>query len=49
MASREAVPHAGVIVSGRLDEHAALVALLQGKPDGLSWQKITAAHARAGC
>jgi DNA processing protein len=42
MAWREAGPYAGVMVSGRTDEHAALVALLQARPGGLSWQKVTA-------
>jgi DNA processing protein len=30
------------MVSDRADEHAALVALLQARPSGLSWQKVTA-------
>jgi hypothetical protein len=30
------------MVSGSLDEHAALVAQLQARPDGLSWPQITA-------
>jgi DNA processing protein len=29
------------MVSGSVDEHAALVALLQARPDGLSWPQIT--------
>ena len=40
--SRVTAPYAGVMVLGRTDEHAALVALLQARPDGLSWQKVTA-------
>src|SRR5262249_45480436 len=42
MASREAGPYADAMVSGSPDEHAALVALLQARPDGLSWPQITA-------
>jgi DNA processing protein len=30
------------MASGSVDEHAALVALLQARPDGLSWPQITA-------
>jgi DNA processing protein len=42
MARREVGPYADAMVSGSLDEHAALVALLQARPDGLSWPQITA-------
>jgi DNA processing protein len=31
-----------VMTSGRLDEHAALVALLRAQPNGLSWPEIAA-------
>jgi len=42
MARRELAPYAGPMSTGVSDEHAALVALLQAKPGGLSWPKITA-------
>ena len=46
MARQEGGPYADAMVSGTvsgsLDEHAALVALLQARPDGLSWPRITA-------
>jgi DNA processing protein len=42
MASREASPYSDAMVSGKSDEHAALVALLQAQPDGLSWPEIAA-------
>ena len=38
----EAGPYAGVMVPARSDEHAALVALLQTRPGGLTWQQIAA-------
>jgi DNA processing protein len=36
------------MVSGRADEHAALVALLRAQPDGLSWPEIAAELLEAG-
>jgi DNA processing protein len=42
MAPREASPYADAMVSGKPEEHAALVALLQARPDGLSWPEIAA-------
>lgn len=48
MAWRMAGPYAGVMVAGRLDEHAALVALLRAKPDGLTWPEIAAELLEAG-
>jgi len=36
------------MVSGRSDEHAALVALLRAQPDGLSWPEIAAELLEAG-
>jgi len=42
MASRAGGPYAGVMISGRFEEHAALVALLRAQPDGLSWPEIAA-------
>jgi len=42
MAPREAGPYADAMVSGKPEEHAALVALLQARPDGLSWPEIAA-------
>ncbi len=42
MASPGAGPYAGAMSCGSVDEHAALVALLQARPDGLSWPQITA-------
>jgi DNA processing protein len=41
-------PYAGAMVSGRSDEHAALVALLRAQPDGLSWPEIAAELLEAG-
>ena len=40
MASRGASPYADAMVSGKSEEHASLVALLQAQPDGLSWAEI---------
>lgn len=40
MAPRNASPYADPMVSGRSEEHAALVALLQAQPGGLSWPEI---------
>jgi DNA processing protein len=48
VASARRVPYADAMVSGRADEHAALVALLQAKPDGLSEPKIAAALLEVG-
>ena len=48
MASREARPYADAMVSGKSEEHAALVALLQAQPDGLSWPEIAAELLEAG-
>lgn len=42
MAPQAGGPYAGAMVSGRSDEHAALVALLRAQPDGLSWPEIAA-------
>ncbi len=42
MTPREASPYADAMVSGKSEEHAALVALLQAQPDGLSWPGIAA-------
>jgi DNA processing protein len=42
MVLRELAPYAGLMSSGASDEHAALVALLRARPDGLSWPGITA-------
>ena len=42
MASREASPYADAMIAGKSEEHAALVALLQAQPDGLSWPEIAA-------
>jgi hypothetical protein len=42
MASRREGPHAGAMISGQSDEHATLVALLQARPEGLSWPEIAA-------
>lgn len=36
------------MISGNLNEHAALVALLRPQPDGLSWPEITAELLEAG-
>jgi DNA processing protein len=48
MASREASPYADAMVCGWSEEHAALVALLQAQPDGLSWPEIAAELLEAG-
>lgn len=40
--------YAGTMVSGALDEHAAVVALLRAQPDGLSWPEIAAELLEAG-
>lgn len=48
MASREASPYADAMVSGRSDEQAALVALLQAQPEGLNWPEIVAELLEAG-
>jgi hypothetical protein len=42
VASRAGGPHAGVMISGRFNEHAALVALLRAQSDGLGWPEIAA-------
>lgn len=42
MASGKEVPYSNAMIPDRMEEHAALVALLQGNPDGLSWPEITA-------
>ena len=42
MASRRKGPYAGAMISGQSDEHATLVALLQARPEGLSWPEIAA-------
>jgi hypothetical protein len=42
MASKEASPYADAMVYGKSEEHAALIALLQAQPDGLSWPEIAA-------
>jgi DNA processing protein len=42
MALEEAGPYAGVMIPARSDEHAALVALLQARPAGLTWQQVAA-------
>lgn len=39
---RELAPHVSLMSSGGSDEYAALVALLQAEPGGLSWPEITA-------
>lgn len=48
MASRMAGPYAGLMVAGKSDEHAALVALLQARPGGLTWSEIAAELLEAG-
>lgn len=48
MASRAGDPYAGAMVSGKFDEHAALVALLRAQPDGMSWPEIAAELLEAG-
>lgn len=42
MAPRAGGPYAGAMISGKCEEHAALVALLRAQPDGLSWPEIAA-------
>lgn len=42
MAPNGAGPYADAMVSGKSEEYAALVALLQARPDGLSWPEIAA-------
>jgi DNA processing protein len=42
MAAEWGVPYPNSMISDHLEEHAALVALLQARPDGLSWGEITA-------
>ncbi len=42
MAWRRKGPYAGAMISKQSDEHAALVALLQTRPEGRSWHEITA-------
>src|ERR1700721_3124411 len=42
MAARRKGPYAGAMIFRQSDEHAALVALLQTRPDGLSWPEIAA-------
>lgn len=42
MAWRGKGPYADAMISGRSDEHAALVALLKAQPEGLSWPEIAA-------
>lgn len=42
MTPRRVSPYAGAVVSARSNEHAALVALLQAQPGGLSWPEIAA-------
>lgn len=48
MASREASPYSDAMVSGRSEEQAALVALLQAQPEGLNWPEIVAELLEAG-
>lgn len=48
MAWRMTGPYADVMIAGKPDEHAALVALLQAKPDGLTWPEIAAELLEAG-
>lgn len=48
MVPRERGPYAGAMISSQSDEHAALVALLQARPDGLSWPEIAAELLEAG-
>jgi DNA processing protein len=48
MAPRERGPYAGAMISSQSDEHAALVALLQARPYGLSWPEIAAELLEAG-
>jgi DNA processing protein len=42
MAPRGKGPYADAMISSQPDEHAALVALLQARPEGLSWPEIAA-------
>lgn len=42
MASWTGGPYPSAMVSSAFDEHAALVALLRARPDGLSWPEIAA-------
>lgn len=48
MAQRAGDPYADAMVSGKFEEHAALVALLRAQPDGLSWPEIAAELLEAG-
>jgi len=48
MASRGGGPYADAMISGKFEEHAALVALLRAQPDGLSWPEIAAELLEAG-
>jgi DNA processing protein len=41
-------PYPGGMISGSLAEHAALIALLRSRPDGLTWARITAELLEAG-
>ena len=48
MAPQAGGPYSCAMVSGKFDEHAALVALLRAQPDGLSWPEIAAELLEAG-
>lgn len=48
MVPERRVPYANTMIPGRAEEHAALVALLQARPGGLSWAEITAELLEAG-
>jgi DNA processing protein len=48
MASRGKDPYADAMISSQSDEHAALVALLQARPEGLSWPEIAAELLESG-
>lgn len=48
MAPEGEAPYSSAMISDRAEEHAALVALLQARPDGLSWAEITAELIEAG-
>jgi DNA processing protein len=48
MARHETCPYACAMTSRQQDEHAALVALLQARPGGLSWAEITAGLLEVG-
>ena len=48
MASPGTGPYPGGMISESLAEHAALVALLRSRPDGLTWARITAELLEAG-